>query len=435
MTTQRLARPGQMRSNRVRDLVFVTASLVLFGVLLQIWHFGARRLLGTTELAELVVAILFPVAALPMYTRLALGTGPMLIQLLALAALVQAIPSRVPLLGVQVFIGGVIGSAMVGDPRGRGSVVTAGVAAGLASASTFLWLFGANLPTPDLVAGSLSAIVGGTIAGGLLLAFSPVLERLFGHVTPLTLIEALSYDHPLLRRLITRAPGTFLHSTNLAILVDVAARRIGANALVARVGALYHDIGKTLAPENFTENQDGSGAQDTRSVEELARSLVLHVTDGASLIRKHGLGSTIARFALEHHGTSPMRSLLARVETHPYFDTQLLYYPGPRPRSRETGLVMIGDQVEAKSRVVPPQTREECVALVHDTIERTTADQQLIYSGLTDEDLQKVEAAFADVLYAIHHRRQGYGLSDDITPAALAMPKRVRTAPLQTTDA
>ena len=435
MSTQALARPVPARSNRVRDLIFVAVSFVVFAALLQIWHFGARRLLGTTELAELVVAILFPIAALPMYTRLALGTGPMLVQTLALAALVQAIPSRVPLLGLQVLVGGFVGASLVGDPRGRGSVVTAGTAAGLASAAVFLLLTGDTLSTPDLVAGATSAVVGGALAGGLLLALSPVIERMFGHVTPLTLIEALSYDHPLLRRLITQAPGTFLHSTNLAILSDIAARRIGANALVARVGALYHDVGKTFAPENFIENQQGETREDRRSIEEIARSLVQHVSDGAVLIRSHGLGDTVAQFALEHHGTSPMRSLLARLDSDSQMNTRLLQYPGPRPRSKETGIVMIGDQLEAKARVFLPQTRDECVALVRDTIARVSADQQLVYAGLTAEDLQKMEAAFADVLHAIHHRRLGYGLSDDVTPSALAMQAAVRTPPLQTTDA
>ena len=435
MSTQALALPVPARSNRVRDLIFVAARFVVFAALLQVWHFGARRLLGTTEIAELVVAILFPIAALPMYTRLALGTGPMLVQTLALAVLVQAIPTRVPLLGLQVLVGGIVGASFVGDPRGRGSVVTAGTAAGLASAATFLLLTGHILSTPALVAGATSAVVGGALAGGLLLALSPVVERMFGHVTPLTLIEALSYDHPLLRRLITRAPGTFLHSTNLAILSDVAARRIGANALVARVGALYHDVGKTLAPENFIENQQGETREDRRSIEEIARSLVQHVSDGAALIRGHGLGDTIAQFALEHHGTSPMRSLLARLDSHSDVNTRMLQYPGPRPRSRETGIVMIGDQLEAKARVFLPQTRDECIALVRDTIARVTADQQLVYAGLTTEDLQRMEAAFADVLHAIHHRRTGYGLSDDITPSSLAMETAVRVPPLQTTDA
>jgi putative nucleotidyltransferase with HDIG domain len=239
--------------------------------------------------------------------------------------------------------------------------------------------------------------------------------------------------------LITQAPGTFLHSTNVAILADVGARRIGANALVARVGALYHDVGKTLAPETFIENQHGEVREDRRSIEEIARSLVQHVADGAALIRSYGLGDTVAQFAQEHHGTSPLRSLLARLDQGSSFNTTLLQYPGPRPRSRESGIVMISDQLEAKARVFLPRTREECLALVRDTISRITADQQLVYASLTRDDFTRMEAGFADVLHAIHHRRAGYGLSDDVTPSALAFQQAqeavAERAPLQTTDA
>jgi hypothetical protein len=384
----------------------------------------------------MVAASVFPVMALPMYTRLALGVGPMLVQLVAFAVLILAIPALLPLLSVQILVGGAVAGALIGNPKGRGSVVTAGTAGGAAGAVTFLLMFSNGLPTAIQVAGSLAMVVGGTLAGALLLALSPVVERLFGHVTPLTLIEALSYDHPLLRRLITQAPGTSLHSTNLAVLADAAARRIGANALTARVGALYHDIGKTMAPENFIENQQGEARADHRSAEDIARSLVQHVADGATLIRSYGLGDTIAQFALEHHGTSPMRSLSARAAREHVTDLRALQYPGPRPRSRETGIVMIGDQLEAQARVRLPQTRDECVALVRSTVARISSDDQLVHSGLTTGDLAAMEQAFAEVLHAIHHRRPGYA-SSDVTPAAVRIPEPalVDVRPLQTTDA
>lgn len=434
MSTQAIARSLPARSNRVRDLVFVAGGFVVFAAIIQVWHFATWRLLGSMETAELAVAALFPVAFLPMYTRLALGTGPMLVQVLALSLLIQGIPTRTALISLQVLVSGIVGGLFVGNPKGRGSVVTAGTAAGLASAAVYILIHGETYSTPALSAGALSAVAAGTLAGALLLALSPVIERLFGHVTALTLAEALSYDHPLLRRLITQAPGTFLHSTNLAIMSDLAARRIGADALVARVGALYHDIGKTVAPGNFIENQQGEVHEDQRSIDEIARSLVQHVSDGAALIRSYGLGDVVAQFALEHHGTSPMRSLRARLDPDSVVNPRLLQYPGPRPRSRETGIVMIGDQLEAKARVFLPQTRDECLALVRETIARVNADEQLIYSGLTDKDFQRMEAAFAEVLHAIHHRRQGYGLSDDLTPAALVI-QELQIAPLQTTDA
>jgi hypothetical protein len=433
MATLALARPVPVRSNRIRDLLFVAVSFVVFAALFQIWHFATTKIFGPTDTAAAVAASVFPIAALPMYTRLALGTGPMLVQLVAFAALILAVPAAVPLISVQALVGGLVAGALVANPKGRGSVVTAGTGAGLAAAVAFLLMFSLEMPAPNLLAVALGTVVSGTLSGATVLALSPVIERVFGHVTSLTLIEALSYDHPLLRRLSTDAPGTFLHSTNLAVLSDAAARRIGANALLARVGAMYHDIGKTLAPENFIENQQGEVRPDARSAEEIALSLVQHVSDGAALIRSYGLGDSVAQFALEHHGTSPMRSLSDRAARERLVNPRALQYPGPRPRSRETGIVMIGDQLEAVARVRLPETREACITLVRDTVSRISADEQLVYSGLTADDLSVMERVFADVLHAIHHRRQGYA-SSDVTPVGLAV-RDAPVSPVQTTDA
>jgi putative nucleotidyltransferase with HDIG domain len=421
METLSLSTTGAPRRNRIQDLLYLPISFVMFAAIFQVWEFGAERLFGSYGLAATVAASIFPIAAVPMYTRLALGLGPMLVQLLAFAALIQAVPALLPLFGIQTIIGGLVGGVMVGNPKGRGSVVTAGTWAGASSAAVFVLAYVQALPTPNLTAGALGALVSGTLAGAVVLAISPLLERMFGHVTPLTLIEALSYDHPLLRRLITQAPGTFLHSTNLAVLTDAAARAIGADALVARVGALYHDVGKTLAAGDFIENQRGEAREDTRPAEEVARALVRHVTDGAALIRSFGLGDTIANFALEHHGTSPMRSLAHRAEREGLTDRRLLQYPGPRPRTKETAIVMIADQLEATARARLPQSRDECVSLVRETVARIEADGQLVHSRLTAADLARIELEFADVLHAIHHRRQGYP-SSDLTPAPLPLP-------------
>jgi hypothetical protein len=437
MQTGPLARPQPARSNRIRDLVYVGTSFVAFAALFQTWQFVIARTFGASPTIGLVAASLFPVAALPMYTRLALGLGPMLVQLLAFAAIVHTVPALVPAFGIQTIAGGLVGGAIVGNTKGRGSVVTAGTLAGLASAVAFGLLFAQAMPPASVAAGALGALVGGTVAGGLVLALSPLVERVFGHVTPLTLIEALSYDHPLLRRLITQAPGTFLHSTNLAVLSDAAARAIGANALVARVGALYHDVGKTLAADDFIENQRGERRPEPRSAAEIARALVQHVADGAVLIRAAGLGDTIAQFALEHHGTSPMRSLTERA-ARDGSDLGALQYPGPRPRSKETAIVMMGDQIEATARARPPQTRDRCVALIRETVARITADKQLVYSGLSADELSTIEAVLADVVHAIHHRRLGYP-SSDITPPALPRSDEdtgvASEPPLQPTDA
>jgi putative nucleotidyltransferase with HDIG domain len=225
-------------------------------------------------------------------------------------------------------------------------------------------------------------------------------------VTSLTLLESLSYDHPLLRQLMTTAPGTFLHSTNLAVLCDAAAHAVNADALTLRAGALYHDIGKTRAPEFFIENQDGVNLLADLTASESADILRAHVTDGVQLVTRYGLGPRLASFIREHHGTSTMRSVANKAE--PWVDPATFRYPGPRPQSRETGLLMIADQVEATARALLPGTLGECRQLVQDAVDRIVADDQLGDSGLTRANLGAIVTALADVIHAIHHRRIRY---------------------------
>ena len=271
-----------------------------------------------------------------------------------------------------------------------------------------------------MIAAVLGSLVGGVLGAGAVLAASPLMERLFRQATTLTLLEALSYDHPLLRRLMTKAPGTFLHSTNLAVLTDAAARAIGADPLTVRVGALFHDVGKTAAPEHFVENQDDEGP-DHLSTAERARVLRAHVTDGVALIHEYRLGERVAEFVREHHGTSKMRSLIERARRDGTTDPAMLRYPGPRPQSKETALLMIADQLEAAARSTPLQTLESCVALARKTAERIKAEGQLAESGLSHDEIESAVLAFAGVLHAIHHRRFSYPEPQVARPRARVM--------------
>ena len=403
-----VARPIVHRPNRVADLVYLTASLILHALAFVVWERLTRQAFTSGTAGEAFALAIFPTALLPMYTRLALGKGPMVVQVLALAVILELLASTHRFGSVQALAAGLTGGLRVSPPSGRGSVITAGAWAGLASAIAFAITSIAGVDPQLLAAGMAGALLGELISGGLLLALSPLAERIFGHVTPLTLIEALSYDHPLLRRLLTEAPGTFLHSTNVAVLADVGARAIDADALVARVGGLYHDVGKTRAPELFAENQ----SDDTRAAEltprEGARVLIGHVKEGVTLVLSHGLGERVADFVREHHGTSEMRSMIDRLEDTGTDGGAPFAYPGPRPRSKETAIVMLADRAEAMARARRPSGRDECLALAREVVDRTHAEGQLARSGLTDVELEHIERAFTDVLFAIHHKRDSY---------------------------
>jgi putative nucleotidyltransferase with HDIG domain len=410
------------RPNRVADLLYLTVGLILHGLAFEVWELVVERMFVASAAGGMFGAALFPAATLPMYTRLALGRGPMFVQVVAIAAILEPIASLLPWIWVYALASGLVGGLRVSPPTGRGSVIMAGAWAGAAGAAAFVVTSIGSLTAPQLAAGAAGSLLGGLLSGALVLTISPVAERVFGHVTPLTLIEALSYDHPLLRRLLTEAPGTFLHSTNVAVLADVGAKAIGADALAARVGGLYHDVGKTRTPELFAENQTGDNPHAVLTPDESARVLAGHVKEGVQLVLSHGLGERVADFVREHHGTAPMRSLLARLEdTGVEGDPSRFTYPGPRPRSPETGIVMLADRAEAMGRARRPETRDACLALACEAVDRVVEEGQLVSSGLTDADCERVEHAFADVLFAIHHRREGYRDPD-------ATPSRVRVA-------
>jgi putative nucleotidyltransferase with HDIG domain len=417
------ARPPH-QPNRLADLAYLALGLILHGLAFEIWDVGVERLFMPSGAGALFAAAMFPAATLPMYTRLAIGKGPMVVQVVALAAILEPIATVLPWMWLHALAAGLVGGLRVSPPSGRASVITAGAWAGVAAALVFLATKVASLSAPLLAAGILGSLLGGFLAGALVLTISPVAERIFGHVTALTLIESLSYDHPLLRRLLTEAPGTFLHSTNVAVLADVGARAVGADALAARVGALYHDVGKTRTPELFAENQAPDNPHAELTPDESARVLLGHVKEGVQLVLGHGLGERVADFVREHHGTSQMRSLIARLEdTGSDGGTGQFAYPGPRPRSRESGIVMLADRAEAMARGRRPESREACLAVACEAVDRVQAEDQLIHSGLTDPDFELIERAFSEVLFAIHHRRDGYR-DPDATPSRVRLPPR-----------
>jgi putative nucleotidyltransferase with HDIG domain len=413
-------------SFRAADPWYQTLSVLLCAACLVVVDVIARNGLSSASAAANATAAVatvasFPLAAFAMYTRLALGLRPMLLQVTALVITTYALPSLLPALPIQTLASCLVGGLVVAASTRRGTVVTAGIWAGLVSAVVFLIAGQQQFASTTLVAGAAGSIMGGALSGAFVLTLSPLAERLFRHVTTLTLLESLSYDHPLLRQLMTTAPGTFLHSSNLAVLCDTAAHAVGVDALTLRAAALYHDIGKTRAPEFFIENQDGVNLLADLSPSEAADVLRAHVRDGVQLVNRHGLGPRLAPFVREHHGTSVMRSLQDRAGST--VDPDVFQYPGPRPQSRETGLLMIADQVEATARSLQPGTLAECRELVQDAVTRIVGEDQLRDSGLTRANLEAVTTALADVIHAIHHRRVRYPSDPHRRPHAVEEPQ------------
>ncbi|RME07424.1 MAG: HDIG domain-containing protein, partial [Anaerolineae bacterium] len=255
----------------------------------------------------------------------------------------------------------------------------------------------------------------GMLSAGLAVFFQYLLAPLLGQVTALQLVELSRPDAPLLEHLLRNAPGTYQHSLQVANLAEQAAERIEADSLLTRVGALYHDIGKSLNPYFFIENQQPSQPNPHNDLDpaESAAIIIRHVTDGLDLARRYRLPQRIAAFISEHHGTLQTRYQLAqalkqaaaRGET---VDEALFTYPGPRPQSRETALVMLADGVEARMRAEKPATEGALRALIKSVIDNRLDADQLADTSLTLQDLRVIQETFYAALRGVYHPRIDY---------------------------
>lgn len=366
-----------------------------------------------------VAAVLAVSTAAALHARLAIGRGAAAVQIAACATAVLLMSAPPRLVG-EVLAAGFVGIALIAHCTRRSALVRVGVWTGIvAGIASLLGLMTAVPQAASQPIGeTLAALVGGFLGAPLTLAFGPLAERLFSHTTRWTMGEWLSYEHPLLRDLAMTASGTFQHSVNVGVLADSGSSAIGADAFLARVGGLYHDVGKIRAPEYFFENQDGPNPHDDLKPWESARILRAHVSDGVDLVTKHRMGPRISDFVREHHGTGLMRlfrdkaARLGATGTEP----ETYHYLGPRPRSRETAIVMIADQVEATARSSPPADAAACDEIIRRTLDRIHNEQQLEDSGLTSQELSQVHQGFSRALQAMYHRRLSY-------PAAEATPQ------------
>ncbi len=239
-----------------------------------------------------------------------------------------------------------------------------------------------------------------------------VFERLFGMTTALTLMELSSTNNEALRELSRRAPGTFQHSMQVANIVEDLVSELGGDVLLAKVGALYHDIGKIQNPFYFTENQtSGFNPHDELDYEESARMITSHVTKGLELAEKYKLPSEVQDFIRTHHGTTYTGYFYAKEkERHPdgNFDVTAFRYPGPRPYSRETAVVMIVDSVEAACRSLKVHTKETTDEMIDNLIDGKIKEGQLDNCPLSYGDIAKMRKMLKTKMMSIYHVRVEY---------------------------
>jgi putative nucleotidyltransferase with HDIG domain len=265
--------------------------------------------------------------------------------------------------------------------------------------------------TPAVIAtsaghGALNALA------SILLAFLllPLAESFTGIETDLTLLEWSDLNRPLMQRLSLEAPGTWAHTMIIANLAEAACRAIGANALLARVGAYYHDIGKLARPQFFVENQSrGRNPHEAMPPDDSADIIRAHVDEGLRLAEQHHVPRVIRAFITEHHGTGPISYFLGKAREHGVeVNTARYEYPGPVPRSAETAVVMLADGVEAATRVLSEPTRARVREVIDHIVRQRLEQGQLREAPLTMQQLEMVKAAFARVLTGMYHSRIDY---------------------------
>jgi putative nucleotidyltransferase with HDIG domain len=253
------------------------------------------------------------------------------------------------------------------------------------------------------------------VGNGLLLLISYplifIFEKLFGFLSDVTLMELSDTNHPALRELAEKAPGTFHHVIQVSNLAEAATRKIGGNALLIRVGAMYHDIGKTGAPGFFVENQSGNNPHDGLKYEKSAEMIIQHVHYGAELARKYKLPKPVIDFIFTHHGTGLVKYFYTKKAnenegTVP--DISQFTYPGPAPFTKETAVLMMADSVEAASRTLKEYNKNTIDELVEKIINNQIEDNQFEEADITFKEISMVKEVFKQKLMNIYHARIEY---------------------------
>ncbi len=265
----------------------------------------------------------------------------------------------------------------------------------------------------DVLIKSAITIIGGILSGIFALGILPFLEGTFNEVTTLKLLELSNPNHPLLKKLLMEAPGTYHHSMLVANLAEMASEEVGANSVIVRIGSYYHDIGKTERPYFFAENQMGGDNPHTHMTPNLsAKIIIAHVKDGIELAKKYNLPKVIMDIIAEHHGTTLVKYFYYTMKNNSDNPDDVkaedYTYPGPIPSSKEAGIIMLADSVEAAVRSIKEPNEEKIKEMINNIITDKLSCGQLNDCNLTIKDIEKIKKCFLTALNGIYHHRIEY---------------------------
>ena len=314
-------------------------------------------------------------------------------------------------------VGSVAAALLVQSGKTRLALPVAGAGGGLVAGLTLLVtvFMSGGMTLSSALLGAAFLLGGGVLAGVLALGLLPVAESVFGFLTDFRLLELSSPSNPLLQLLVAEAPGTYQHSLIISNLVEQAVRNIGGNELLARVGALFHDVGKTKRPHFFIENQfTGENPHDSLNPHLSYLIVTSHVRDGIELAREYRLPRELEPFIAEHHGTTVLSYFYKRALEDGQVEELNFRYPGPKPSSKETAVLMLADAVESASRTLEDPNPQTIRALIDRLIDQRLQDDQLSDSPLNFNDIEVIANTFERMLTAVLHRRISYPSADEI---------------------
>lgn len=314
-----------------------------------------------------------------------------------------------------IFLGSMIATFFVYRIRQRYKIIQAGLMASAMMTVAILSISYRSdigffsFASPHIIPACTNGILSAFLVSGAL----PIFEFLFRMVSNISLLELSDFNHPLLKRLVLEAPGTYHHSLLVGNLAEIAAETVNANALLVRVGSYYHDIGKLEKPEYFSENQEQSFSRHEQLKASMSKLVIInHVKNGVGLAKKHKLNAAVIDFIEQHHGTSLViyfyRRALEESNKDEDIKEDVFRYNGPKPQTKETAIVLLADSAEAACRSLEDPNAQRIDEVVHTVINNKFIDGQLDDCDLTLKDLDKIAKTFVRILSAIYHSRIEY---------------------------
>lgn len=355
-----------------------------------------------------------PLAGMSMMLLLLIGFNMAFIATVLMSVLLAVMFGGNIELVFVLLTGSMVGMFVIKGARRRANILWAGLFVGIAKSAALICIGLINAMGMDYyLKATVWGIASGLFSGIIVMGLLPLFEHFFKISTNISLLELSDLNHPLLKSMALEAPGTYHHCIMVGNLAEAACDAIGANSLMARVGAYYHDIGKISKAEYFSENEMGSGSRHAKLSPSMSALVIgKHVKDGVETAKKHKLNNTIVDFITEHHGTSLIsffyQKALEKAEGDIMPSERNFRYPGPKPQTKESAIVLLADSVEASSRSLEEPTPASIRNLVRKIVNNKFIDGQLDECDLTLKDMHKIADSFVHVLMGIFHTRLVY---------------------------